>query len=41
MRDGEGAAGADDAAWLAMAEANAALAARLIAAGARPLSPPG
>jgi excinuclease UvrABC nuclease subunit len=41
IRDGERAADADDAAWLAMAEANAALAARLIAAGARPLSPPG
>jgi excinuclease UvrABC nuclease subunit len=32
---------AADAGWLAMAEANAALAARLAAAGARPLSPPG
>jgi excinuclease ABC subunit C len=31
---------ANDAAWLAMAEANAALAARLIAAGARPLLTP-
>ena len=35
------AAGADEAAWLAVAEANASLAERLIAAGARPLSWPG
>jgi len=41
LRCGAGpAAGADDAAWLALAEANASLAERLIAAGARPLSWP-